>query len=444
MALDPNFSKLLAHPEAQFGVPPPEVTAPMLREATRAMAVTLPPPVLHEVKEVNVPGPAGSLKVRLYYPGAARDLPLILYYHGGGFVVCDLDSHDWLCRTLALASGCAVASVDYRLAPECRFPGPVEDCYAALQHFAQSGAQYGFDSSRIAVAGDSAGGSLAIAVALLARDRNGPAIKYQALFYPVTDAACRGGSMDEFATGYMLSADVMRWFWDCYISSPADGDHPLASPSRTAELAGLPPASVATAEYDVLRDEGERYADRLREAGVSTVSRRYLGMIHGFSSMPHITEHAARSITDLALDIRAALGESPAGVEAANVAAAQRLYGAALTGDWPTVEALVAKDCPIVESSGLPFAGTYVGPQGMQDLFVRVGGMLTILDVRIKSLIPSAETVVVSIDLVLDNRGTPETVQVVEVLRFKGGQVIELTPYYFDTARVSAIAAARV
>ena len=155
--------------------------------------------------------------------------------------------------------------------------------------------------------GDSAGGNLAAVVAILARDRSGPALRYQALIYPVTDAACETPSMRELATGYMLTDNAMRWFWDCYLARPADAANPLASPLRTTNLAGLPPATVVTAEYDPLRDEGELYADRLRAAGIAVNGRRYLGMIHGFMSMPAVTPLADRAIGDVARDLKAAL-----------------------------------------------------------------------------------------------------------------------------------------
>jgi len=254
-----------------------------------------------------VPGPAGAIPVRLYRPNATARLPLIVYFHGGGFVLCDLDSHDALCRSIANATGFAVASVAYRLAPEARFPEPLEDCYAALVALVARADEWGFDRARVAVCGDSAGANLAAAVALVARDRNGPALRHQGLIYPVTDAACESDSMRELATGYMLSRESMQWFWNCYLARPADAADGRASVLRVEDLSGLPPATVVTAEFDPLRDEGETYADRLRAAGVPVVGRRYLGMIHGFVSMPAVTPLADRAVADLAQDIRAAL-----------------------------------------------------------------------------------------------------------------------------------------
>jgi len=308
MALDPAFDALLQMPELQIGPPPPDVTPAMMREASRQMMPPGEPPPTHSVREISVRGPASDLRVRLYHPSATRPLPLIVFFHGGGFVLCDLDSHDALCRSLANASGYAVASVEYRLAPECRFPGPVEDCYAALVDHVSRAEELGYDPDRVAVCGDSAGGNLAAAVAMVARDRTGPRLRYQALIYPVTDATCDSVSMRELGTGYFLTCEMMRWFWSCYLTTPRDGTNALASVLRARGLAGLPPATVVTAEFDPLRDEGEAYADRLRAAGVQVTGRRYLGMIHGFTTMPFATPMADRSIADIAQDLRAAMG----------------------------------------------------------------------------------------------------------------------------------------
>jgi acetyl esterase len=307
MAIDPAFRTFLDAPGTQLLPPPPGVTAAMMRAAALPLVPGPPPLALFSVREVMVRGVPGELSVRLYHPFNRPSLPLIVYFHGGGFVFGDLDGHDPTCRALAHASGCVVASVAYRLAPETRFPGPLEDCYAALSFLAQQGDRLNCDTTRIAVAGDSAGGNLAAAVTLLARDRKGPELRYQALLYPVTDAACDTQSFHDLAQGYLLSRDMMRWFWECYLDKPGDADNPLASPLRAANLAGLPPATVVTAEYDPLRDEGEAYAARLISAGVAVVSRRYLGMIHGFASMPSITPVAARAMHDIAGDLRAAL-----------------------------------------------------------------------------------------------------------------------------------------
>jgi acetyl esterase len=305
MVVDPRVKAFLDSPLATH---PPH--AQLGAKGLRAMLAAYPAPVLappvHSVTELTVPGAAGALRVRLYRPSAARDLPLIVYFHGGGFVICTLEMYDDMCRNLANFSGCAVASVDYRLAPEAPFPGPLEDCYAALANLAGRAAELGIDASRLAVAGDSAGANLAAATAILARDRKGPALRYQGLIYPCVDPSCGSASQQAFAEGYMLTRTGMLWYWEQYLQQPADPSNPLAAPGK-GELGGLPPATVVTAEFDPLRDEGEDFADRLRAAGVEVTGRRYLGMTHGFVSMPYLTPMANRALADIAADIRGAL-----------------------------------------------------------------------------------------------------------------------------------------
>jgi acetyl esterase len=307
MAVDPHFRPLLDDPTTEFRVPPANVTPAMLREAALARRPASAGPAVHATRDIAVRGADGPITARLYFPSAAPDLPLIVFIHGGCFILCDLDTHDELCRSLANASGFGVASIEYRLAPETRFPGPLEDCYAALVDLESRAAELGFDRSRLAVCGDSAGGNLAAAVALLARDRHGPRLRHQVLLYPVIEAACDSPSMREFASGYLLSREFMRWGWDCYLSSREDEHHPLAVPLYAASLEGLPPMTLITAECDPLRDEGEKYAERVAAAGVPVIGRRYLGMIHGFMSLPRLSPVAARALADAAQDLRAAL-----------------------------------------------------------------------------------------------------------------------------------------
>jgi acetyl esterase len=234
-------------------------------------------------------------------------LPATLFCHGGGFVLGDLDTHDALCRSIALSADCVVVSPDYRRAPETKFPGPVEDCYAALAWLAGHASRLDIDPHRLAVWGDSAGATLAVAAALLARSR-GPTLRHLALFYPITDASCDTASMHEFARGYILTRAAMQWFWSLYLEKPQDAANPLASVLR-AQLTGLPTTTLVTAEFDPLRDEGEAFADRLRASGVTVFARRYPGMIHGFAGMPHVTAAAARAVMDAASDMQATCRE---------------------------------------------------------------------------------------------------------------------------------------
>jgi acetyl esterase len=304
------------HPQAravldQFAGAPPLDLATIPATAVRAWFDQMSQPrtlePVHEVRDVVAPGPAGDVPLRLYRPASEEPLPAVLYFHGGGFVIGSLDTHDGTCRALANASGCAVVSVGYRLAPEHRFPAAPEDCWAALAWVAKEGAALGVDGARLAVAGDSAGGNLAATAALLARARGGPVLRHQVLIYPVTDYAFDTPSYRENGEGYFLSEAMMRWFWQQYLEDGSQGADPLASPLRAPDLAGLPPALVVTAEYDPLRDEGEAYAARLRAAGVPTELRRFPGQIHGFFSMFDAIDDGRTAIASAGRALRTAL-----------------------------------------------------------------------------------------------------------------------------------------
>ncbi|MFS8049454.1 alpha/beta hydrolase [Rhizobium sp. BR 314] len=223
-----------------------------------------------------------AILVRIYKPivPLSDPAPVIVFAHGGGWFRCTLDDYDNPCRSLANATECVVASVDYRLAPEFKFPTPLEDYYAAVSWVAANAQKIGADPSRLIVAGDSAGGNLAAAAASMARDRNGPNIVHQLLFYPVTNFGFETESYEEFDTGHMLTRAAMKACWSYYLADIADGGSPYASPLRNQNLAGLPPATILTAEFDPLRDEGEQYARSLCEAGVATQLHRLSGMIH--------------------------------------------------------------------------------------------------------------------------------------------------------------------
>jgi len=282
------------------------------REALRDLLVTEESPDDDlTVRDLSIPGPDGPatpLAVRTYTPPAqARDdgLPVLVYVHGGGWVRGDLDTHDGLCRLLAEAADCVVVSVDYRRAPEHPFPTPVHDAYAATEWAAAYAGIVGGDGDRIAVGGDSAGGNLAAAVTLLARERDGPEISHQVLLYPVTDYAFDTDSYAENAEGYLLSRASMRWYWARYLDDEVDGANPYASPLRAPDLSGLPSATVVTAGYDPLRDEGAAYADRLREAGVPVTHANYPGMVHVFASFPDL-DRAADARETVAGDLDAA------------------------------------------------------------------------------------------------------------------------------------------
>lgn len=264
------------------------------------------PPAVASVSDREIPGPGGPIVLRIYAPTAAGPLPVLVYFHGGGWVLGDLDSHDPFCRALTNAAGCAVVSVHYRMAPEHRFPAAVDDCFAALEWVSRNAASFNGDATRLAVGGDSAGGNLAAVVSQKARDAGGPAIMFQLLIYPVTDYGFGTASMTENAEGYLLTRSLMRWFWDQYLTTPSDGDSPLASPARARNMRGLPPAHVITAEFDPLRDEGEAYATLLRAAGVRVTSQRYDGMIHGFLGLFPVVDRGRVAVGDAAAALRSA------------------------------------------------------------------------------------------------------------------------------------------
>jgi acetyl esterase len=234
------------------------------------------------VRDFEIAGPDGPIAVRLYRPVGLPNgaNPILLYFHGGGFFFGNLDTHDSICRVLAQNAACLVLSVDYRLSPESRFPAATEDAYAALQWIAAHAAEIGADPARIATGGDSAGANLAAAICLATRERAGPPIAFQLLIYPWLDMVNSAESRKLFAKGYMLEA--MDFFTETYLGPGADPHHPLASPLRAKNLAGLPPAYILTAGYDPLRDEGSAYAKRLTEAGVKATHVCAEDMIHGF------------------------------------------------------------------------------------------------------------------------------------------------------------------
>jgi acetyl esterase len=301
MPLSPSARTMLDQLKAIDMPPLWEQDLTALRESDSNVMGALDEPV--EVKSAEnrtIPCSVGDMPVRIYTPESKQPRPLIVYYHGGGFVFCSLDTHDGTCRRLANATGAVVVSVDYRLAPECQFPGPAEDCYEAAIWAHRHADELDADAEVFAVAGDSAGGNLAAVTALKARERGGPPIACQILIYPVIDAACETPSFTTNGEGYFLDAESMRWMWSQYLGPEGDGTHPHASPIRADDHADLPPAIVITAEYDPLRDEGEAYADKLRAAGVPVTMVRYDGMIHGFVSMPMLFPEGDQAMDEIA------------------------------------------------------------------------------------------------------------------------------------------------
>nr|MBA2682608.1 alpha/beta hydrolase [Ktedonobacteraceae bacterium] len=256
---------------------------------------------VQRVGDRRILGPGGTIPVRIYTPEGDGPFPLLVYFHGGGWVLSNVDTHDMLCRKLTNRADCIVVSVDYRLAPEHKFPAAVEDSYAATSWVAEHASELNGDATRLAVGGDSAGGNLAAVTTQLARERGGPSIFFQFLIYPATDqypTSMQRKSFIENGEGYFLTNEGMRRFLNHYLERPEQGRDPRFAPLLAKDLSGLPPALVVTAEYDPLLDEGELYAKRLQEAGVPVTLKRYDGMIHGFFSMAGVIDQSNTAIDE--------------------------------------------------------------------------------------------------------------------------------------------------
>lgn len=309
MTLDPQARAFLDQ-MVELGVPgigelPPDEA----RAAGDAAAEAVFGPLVEvPCEDRTIPGPAGAVPVRVYRPGD-EPAPVLIYFHGGGWVLGSLNTHHGVCATLARLSGCVVCSVDYRMAPEHRFPAAVEDAWASVTWAAENAEELGGVPGALAVGGDSAGGNLAAVCALRARDA-GLSLALQLLVYPVTDADLDTSTYLEFAEGYFLTRYSMEWFWGHYLPE-GDRFHPDASPLRAEDVSGTAPALVMTAGFDPLRDEGEAYARRLEAAGVPVTLTRYDGMIHGFFRMPGVMDKASEALAEAAGALRAAFAAQP-------------------------------------------------------------------------------------------------------------------------------------
>ena len=301
MSLDPQVEKILAE-AAALGLPAYQDLSPI--EARKQMLDVAPPvePLLavNRVEDRSIPGPGSEIPLRLYYPEGNPPFATFLFFHGGGWVIGNLDTHHGLCHALAKTSGSLVVSVDYRLAPENPYPAAVEDAYAATEWVAENSAVIQADPEKLAVGGDSAGGHLATVVSMMARDRKGPRIDLQILIYPITDCNFNTPSYLENKEGYMLTRDLMKWFWGHFLNDENQSNEPYASPLRAENLSNLPPALIITAEYDPLRDEGQAYGKRLQDAGVKVMLSHYPGMIHAFIRMTARLDMANQALDEIA------------------------------------------------------------------------------------------------------------------------------------------------
>lgn len=311
MPLDPQVIQVMEQ-VAALGFPAAHTVSPAEARANAKERPRSPGPEVAKVEDRAIPGPDGDVPVRIYTPEGDGPFPILAWYHGGGWVVGDLESADGSARNLCVGGRCVVVSVDYRLAPDTKFPGPAEDCWAATTWAVNNASSINGDPGRLAVGGDSSGGNLAAAMALMAADRGGPEIALQLLVYPVTDRDFNTVSYGENAEGYSLTKTTMQWYWDQYLKGGDDAANPYAAPLKAKSLAGQPPALVITAEFDPLRDEGEAYAKRLREAGVETTATRYDGMIHGFFNMGAVVDKGQQAVDEASAALRNAFARSSA------------------------------------------------------------------------------------------------------------------------------------
>jgi acetyl esterase len=324
MPVDPQVQLIIDGMNASGVVEFSDLGHVAVREMCETMLLPFDAGALASVEDKAIHVNGADITVRVYVPLADtsrnESLPVAMYFHGGGWTIGSLDTHDAICRALAVWSGCVVISVHYRLAPEFPFPIPLEDCYAATlyvqQHAQELVAQdVAVDAARLAVAGDSAGGNLATVVCLLARDRatsgqTAPKISYQVLLYPIVDCDFTTASYRENAKGHVMRASDMQWFWDQYISNPEERQQPYASP-LCAGLKDLPPAYVVIAQYDTLRDEGNAYARKLRDEGVNVTYKEYPGMVHGFIGFAALVDEGREALKECAETLSRSLNRKP-------------------------------------------------------------------------------------------------------------------------------------
>lgn len=309
--LDPQAKALLESIE-KSGAPP--YNAYTAREARliydkASDLVRGSPPEPFAIEEIEIPGRNGSIPAWIYKPSAEDNLPVLIYYHGGGYTIGSLKSHDCVCRGICVEAKCIVVSVDYRLAPENKYPAAVEDAWDAAKWVANQAESIGGDLKNIAIGGDSAGGNLTAVVSLLAKASDNPQFVFQLLIYPGTDMTCSFESHNKFGEGYRLTNELLAWFYDHYFSQNDDITHWKASPLNAKDLSDLPPAFMISAGFDPLQDENKAYADKLKASGVAIKHSHYAGMIHGFLTMPGAIDKAKDGISECAAELRKAFSK---------------------------------------------------------------------------------------------------------------------------------------
>ena len=308
MALDPMIKAFLDQFNALPKVPVDQIDPKAYREMeSRSLLMAQPQEPIAKTGDFTIPLDGRDIRVRFYYPTEEGPMPALVYYHGGGWVIGSLETHDSVCRALANHAGCAVFSVDYRLAPESKFPAAVHDAYDSLVWIANHASDLGILPDRIAVGGDSAGGNLAAVACLIAKERKGPRIAHQLLFYPSTGFTELLPSLEENAEGYMLTGEMMEWFRKQYLNNEEENLHPYFAPVVVEDLSGLPPATILTAQFDPLRDVGRAYADKLRANGVETSYKNYEDLIHGFTNFLGFVPSARKAVEEAAEQLKKSL-----------------------------------------------------------------------------------------------------------------------------------------
>lgn len=309
MALDPIIKQII-HEYGKLQLPSISTLTP---DEARQQLLSIYKPdefqiPLAKIQGYKVPGPERDIPIRIYWPSEESHAPALLYFHAGGFVIGSLNTCDIRCQLLAYYTGCVIISVDYALAPENPFPAAVEEGYAVLQWMHDHFSEFGLDFDRIGVCGENSGGTIAASLCLMARDRQGPPIRYQLLLYPLLDNRLDTLSHEKFGKDYLLTQDIITWYWKHYLSRPDDAKNPYAVPARAEDLSHLPPAQIISAEFDPLRDEARNYANRLRDSGVPVHHHCYAGLIHGFLNMYGSATKVELVLADVGEKARAVMG----------------------------------------------------------------------------------------------------------------------------------------
>ena len=307
MPIDSQVESLLKELEALGRPPIYTLSVTEARTAAEDLTVLAGDPLeVGTVRDITIPVDGADLGARVYTPDGSGPHPVVMFFHGGGWVICSLDTHDHLARAICRDAAAVVVSVDYRLAPEFRYPTAAHDCFAATKWVADNASSLNADAGRLAVCGDSAGGNLSAVVSQMARDAGGPTISFAALIYPAVDMTAKGGSLDDNATGYFLETAGMEWFMNHYLSDEERAEA-MASPLLHDDLSGLPPCFIATCELDPLRDEGEAYAAALTAAGCHVESKRYDGLIHAAANLTGVLDLGRQLVADVTSQLRTAL-----------------------------------------------------------------------------------------------------------------------------------------